>query len=164
MRRVTVPLAALGVALVAGVGLAEVPMAVSPGDVEKLAAVGDACPTFSWTEVPGSQRYELVILTAGEEEEQAREVLEETLPAGATNWTPSLEQCLERGGRYGWSVRAVGEEGASEWSALNLFEVTSRPTVAEFEEALEIVSDIWAAPPRIVRWRQAVLREARLLV
>lgn len=137
-------LAGLGIALGAGPGgassalAAERPVAVSPGS-ERGALIGDGCPTFSWGEVEGARRYELVVYRVSSDEEESRPVLRKTFPGTVESWTPSLRQCLEQGGRYAWSVRAVGGDEASEWSAPSLFEVASGPSEAEFDAAVEVV-------------------------
>ncbi len=98
----------------AGVGLAsEAPVAVSPGDASKLAVVEARCPTFSWGSVERAKSYELVAYRIGEEGEKADVVLRQTFPGSVDSWTPSLDLCLERGGRYAWSVRATGGLGRS---------------------------------------------------
>ena len=127
---------------VAGVALgAERPVAVSPGNVSKLALIEDRCPTFSWGAVPGAKQFELVVYRIGKEGEEASPVLSKRISGSALSWTPDLDLCLERGGRYAWSVRARGKKVASEWSAASLFEVASGPSEAEFEEALAIVRE-----------------------
>jgi hypothetical protein len=83
--------------------------------------------------------YELVVYAVGEESEEARPVLRQTVPGTANGWTPSLESCLDRGGQYAWSVRATGGKEASEWSSPSLFEVASGPSQAQFEEAVAVV-------------------------
>ncbi len=123
---------------------AERPVAVSPGSASTVALIGDGCPTFSWGAADGAKSYELVVYRLAEEGEEAQPVLSETLAGSASSWTPSLDRCLERGGRYAWSVRAVGGKEASEWSAPSLFEVASGPSEAEFGEALEIVRQFLA--------------------
>lgn len=115
------------------------PVTVSPGDPSKLVLVGDACPTFSWGEVDGARGYELVIYRLGEEGEEAQPVLRQRISGSALGWTPSLDRCLERSGRYAWSVRAVGSKKASKWSGPRLFQVASGPSAAEFEAALDVV-------------------------
>jgi len=115
------------------------PIAVSPGDTAKLARIGDTCPTFSWGEVEGARSYELVVYRLGEEGEEATPVLNQRISGSALSWTPSLGACLERGGRYAWSVRAVGKKAALEWSSPSLFEVASGPSEVEFEEAVRVV-------------------------
>ena len=115
---------------------ADAPVAVSPGDASRLALTGDTCPAFSWGAVSGAEGYELVVYRLTEEGEEAQPVLRQTFTGSASSWTPSLDRCLERGGQYAWSVRAVGREGSPGWSAPNLFEVASGPSEAEFEEAL----------------------------
>ena len=61
---------------VAGSGLAaEAPVTVSPGDPSEIALIGDACPTFSWSEVEGARHYELVVYRLDEEGEEAEPLL-----------------------------------------------------------------------------------------
>ena len=100
---------------------AERPVAVSPGSASKVALIGGGCPTFSWGAAEGAMRYELVVYRLVEEGEEAQPVLSETFAGSASSWTPSLDRCLERDGRYAWSVRAIGAEEASEWSALRSY-------------------------------------------
>ncbi|MCP4201729.1 MAG: hypothetical protein GY769_07320 [bacterium] len=143
-----VSLSALLLVSLAGSALAAAPpVAVSPGHVSKLATVADACPTFSWTEVQAAARYELVLYEVGEVEGESTEVLWQTVPGGATSWTPSLGLCLERGGRYAWSARAVGAKAASEWSAPSLFQVAPGPSEEELEEALDVVRSYLGTRP-----------------
>ena len=115
------------------------PVAVSPGSPEGVSLIESRCPTFSWTAVPGAESYELVVYQVGDEGEEAQPVLGETFAGSASSWTPSLDRCVERGGQYAWSVRAVAEKGALEWSSPSLFQVASGPSEAEFEEALLVV-------------------------
>jgi hypothetical protein len=61
------------------------------------------------------------------------------LSRGARSWTPSLGSCLEHGGRYAWSVRALTERGEGEWSAPALFRVTAAPSLQEVEAAMAIL-------------------------
>jgi len=131
---VLVSLALAGAALAA-----QAPVAVSPGDATKVALIRDDCPTFSWGEVEGAKSYDLVVYRLGEQNEDEEPVLRRSFPGSVDGWTPALDQCLERGGRYAWSVRAVGGKEASEWSELSLFEVASGPSEEEFEEALQVV-------------------------
>jgi len=118
---------------------AEAPVAVSPGNASKLATVESRCPTFSWGAIPAAERYELLVYRLGEEGEEAQPVLVQDFAGSVYGWTPSLDRCLERGGEYAWSVRALSEDAASNWSAPSLFQVASGPTEAEFEEALAVV-------------------------
>jgi hypothetical protein len=118
---------------------AEVPNAVSPGGAARMASIGNPCPTFSWTEVPAAEHYELVVYSVGEAEGESTQLRRHRLPGGARSWTPSLDSCLDRGGRYAWSVRAAKKEGVSEWSAPSLFEVTAESSEAELEGALEVI-------------------------
>jgi len=118
---------------------AEGPVAVSPGNTSKLALIGDTCPTFSWGEVEGAKSYELVVYRVSEQTDEAQPVLRETFAGSASSWTPSLDLCLERGGQYAWSVRAMGRKEASEWSTPSLFEVSAAPSVVEVEEAMAVL-------------------------
>lgn len=115
------------------------PLTVSPGDTSKLVLIPDACPTFSWGEVEGTESYELVVYRLREEGEEARPAFRQRFLGAVTSWTPSLGQCLRRGERYAWTVRAVGSETPSDWSAPSLFQVASGPSQAEFETALATV-------------------------
>jgi hypothetical protein len=127
----------------AGSGLAEQrPVAVSPGNATG-SLIGSTCPTFSWGEVEGAKSYEVVVYRFVGEAEEPLPVLRGSFAGSVYGWTPALDQCLERGGSYAWSVRATGAEGASNWSAPSLFEVAA-PTVGEFQEALQIVRDYLA--------------------
>lgn len=117
---------------------AERPVAVSPGSATG-AMIGDTCPTFSWGAVLGAKSYELVVYRLGEEGAEARPLLSQRISGSALSWTPSLNRCLERGGQYAWSVRALGEKAASDWSPPSLFQVASGPNEVEFEEAVAVV-------------------------
>lgn len=98
---------------------------VSPGAVERSTPAASACPTFSWTAVEGAAGYELaVFLVTREHDEETiarRPSLQQSLPAGATSWTPPADRCLDPGGRYAWSVRAHGAD--AEWSEAARFEI-----------------------------------------
>lgn len=139
LRRGRVLFVLVAVASAAVAFAAERPVAVSPGSAKGVSQVELRCPTFNWAGVAGTRSYELVVYAVGEEDEQAEQVLRQTVPGTATGWTPSLDACLERGGRYAWSVRAVGGKAASEWSQLSLFAVVAGPSEEEVEEALRVV-------------------------
>ena len=111
---------------------------VSPGHAERFPKINESCPSFSWTAVSEAQGYELVVYAASEGATPIA-VMNRTLPAGATSWTPSAEQCLSPGRRYAWSVRAVDAVGAGDWSEASLFEVSRGPSQAELRAALEVV-------------------------
>jgi hypothetical protein len=113
-------------------------VAVSPGSPTG-AAIESRCPTFSWDPVERAAAHELVVYKVGEGEQEARPVFKQEIPGSASSWTPSLESCLEGGGQYAWSIRAVGDEATSEWSVPSLFEVASGPSRAELEEVLAVV-------------------------
>lgn len=119
----------------------EAPVAVSPGHSSHLAQVDSRCPTFNWSSVPGAKAYQLMIyqLIDGDSGEKAKPVAGATVPGSALGWTPALDQCLQRGGRYAWSVRAVGEKESLPWSTPALFQVASVPSAAELDEALTLV-------------------------
>ena len=141
---------------------AEAPLAVSPGRADMGAVVESRCPTFSWGMVPGARSYELVVYQVTEEGEgDMKPVLRQSFPGSVLGWTPAMDQCLERGGQYAWSVQAAGKRGASEWSAPSLFEVAGGPSEAELEAALEIVQHYRRAPRRAPRHGQATWFRAR---
>jgi hypothetical protein len=101
--------------------------------------IADTCPTFSWGVARGASSYELLVYRLGEENEEERPVLTQTFAGSAFSWTPSLDRCLELGGQYAWSVRALSDEEESEWSAPSLFEVAGGPTEMELEKALQVL-------------------------
>jgi hypothetical protein len=106
---------------VAGEGVG--PRGVSPGRFEGPARIDTRCPTFSWVGQPDASGYEIVVLAWTPDEPRTETTLRQTLPAGALSWTPALDQCLEWGGRYAWSVSVPGAAGG--WSKPLLFEVVS---------------------------------------
>lgn len=115
------------------------PVAVSPGTASRLTWVEDRCPTFSWGAVPDAEGYELVIYSLATDRESAPAEWLEKVAGSASSWTPSVERCLDRAGQYAWSIRATGENAASEWSIPNLFAVAPAVSSEEFEEALLVV-------------------------
>ena len=122
------------------------PVPVAPGGPSRQTAVSRACPTFHWSvsmerSIAG---YELAIYRVGGDKEEglvptAEPVLHHRLPAGVGGWTLPPDRCLAPGGRYAWSVRAVGEGVEGRWSEPVLFEVAAVPSLAEVEEALEVL-------------------------
>lgn len=117
------------------------PVTVSPGHVSRLARIDRRCPTFSWGQVAGADGYELVIYRAARDDDEAPIVLRVRIDGGAGSWTPTLGRCLERGGRYAWSLRARRGESFSDWSAPALFQVASGPTATELDQALAIIRE-----------------------
>lgn len=148
-RNPTVPIVFTATALALTIPCAaQAPTPVSPGDGEASEAIQSRCPTFSWTGAEGAHGYEIALYRVeetpagdGATEETGPELLERIeLPAGSTSWTPSLGRCLERAGKYAWSVRALeGAEpgGRGTWSDASLFEVSGTPSAAEVEAAIE---------------------------
>ncbi len=114
------------------------PAAVSPGSLNGTP-IGDPCPAFSWGEVAGAKSYDLAVYRVREEVEEAEAVLWQTLPGSALSWTPPLDRCLERGGRFAWTVRAVVGSETSPWAPPSFFEVTAGHSDAEFEAALAVI-------------------------
>lgn len=117
------------------------PVAVSPGDASKLVLIADPCPTFSWGAVEGAMGHELVVYRLGDLPEETTPILRQSFSGSIDSWTPSLASCLDRGGRYAWSVRATHAREGSDWSSPNLFQVASGPTLGEVEEALALVRE-----------------------
>lgn len=120
------------------------PEAVSPGSAAG-SLIGDSCPTFSWGNVPGAEGYELVVYSTEEERAGLPPVLNQRIAGSASSWTPSLDRCLERGGSYAWSVRAMGTNEPAEWSAPRLFDVAAGPSQEEFDRALVVVQQYLAS-------------------
>ena len=120
----------------------ETPVPVSPGSPTGATRISGTCPTFLWGSVTSIQAYELVVYRVPAEDalprgSELQAVLRISLPGTAQGWTPALGQCLEPGGQYAWTLRAVedtGEPGA--WSEANVFEISAAPSVTEIEEAL----------------------------
>ena len=88
--------------------------------------------------------YELAVYRVGGNEAgglipAAEPVLHHRLPAGTGGWTLPSDRCLAPGGRYAWSVRAVGKGVEGEWSEPALFEISAVPSLVEVEEALEVL-------------------------
>jgi hypothetical protein len=119
----------------AGSAAAEAPVAVSPGTPSSLSLIGGPCPTFSWSEVSGSEGYELIVYHWSGDGDELRPLLHERFAGTVYSWTPALDQCLERGGKYAWSVQAIGGTWRSEWSAPNLFGVAAVPGQMQIETA-----------------------------
>ncbi|MFP3941237.1 MAG: hypothetical protein ACLF0P_13080 [Thermoanaerobaculia bacterium] len=132
-----------------GVLALEPVVAVSPGS-EDGARVQDRCPTFIWGDVSGAEGFELVVYRIGDGEgsripaerpDGAEVVVRQTFSGAVDSWKASLGDCLERGARYGWSVRAVGSAEPGPWSSPRLFQVTEGPSAAELEDALAVVRE-----------------------
>jgi hypothetical protein len=117
------------------------PEVVSPAGGSGEVVVEARCPTFSWAGVEGARGYELVVLKVPEGAdgigEEAPVIAAATLSAGARSWTPSLGSCLERGGRYAWSVRAAIGDDEGPWAEPALFRVAAVPSAQEVEAAME---------------------------
>lgn len=103
----------------------QAPATVSPGEITDFARVLGPCPTFSWGEVDGSSSFELAVYEVEDGLEAAQPHLMKELPGSVESFTPALASCPRYGGRYAWSVRAIGHAGPSEWAPLRLFEVGS---------------------------------------
>lgn len=123
---------------------AEVPVVGSPG-APLGVEIATACPTFHWGLVTGAEGHELVVYRLTADGDEAEALLRKRFKAPIDGWTLSSGDCLERGGRYAWAVRALGAEGESPWSAPNLFRVARGPSEAELERALQVVRDYFAA-------------------
>ncbi|MCP4663726.1 MAG: hypothetical protein GY856_50725 [bacterium] len=123
------------------------PVAVSPGHPGASPVIADRCPTFNWGSVEGARAYELVVVRLPEDQEAAEPepLIRVTLPGSAHGWTPALERCLVRGGRYAWSLRARRDDGLGEWSEASFFRVAAAPSAAEVEQALAVLQAYLAA-------------------
>lgn len=131
--RGVVPSAVCGVLAATVVFAGSGPVTVSPGDASELVSVRDICPTFSWGGVDGASSYELIIYRLGIEGQVAKRVYTRRIPAAALAWTPSLDRCLEWGGRYAWSVRAHMVDGPTAWAEPSLFRVPPTSVVGRSE-------------------------------
>lgn len=108
---------------------------VSPGSALALALVESRCPTFSWAAVAGAREYELVVYRLGDNGEPEDPELLRRFSGTVSSWTPALDRCFERGGRYAWAIRALADRGDSEWSPASLFEVADPPGAIVLPEA-----------------------------
>jgi hypothetical protein len=120
------------------------PQPVSPGRLEGSPSTSGACPVFSFTGFEEAQGYELVALQipAGahaDNVDAATVALHVQLPAGASTWSPPLDDCLQAGSRYLWAVRARIDGVNGEWSQPSRFEVPLQPSSKELDWALEIL-------------------------
>ena len=125
------------------------PTPVSPGAKERVTAVSEVCPTFNWAGVEGAIAYELAVFAAPSLPADAapshpgeiplRPILQQRIPGGALGWTPPAGRCLQRGGTYGWLVRAVFREGPGTWSEPHSFRVHNPVSEEEVRNALEVL-------------------------
>ncbi len=135
-------------AAAAAAGATAPPMTVSPGSADRLSLIADRCPTFSWGGVTDAGGYELVVYRVADGA-AAVEAVREVFPGSVFSWTPDLDRCLAAGGQYAWSVRALADRGASDWSAPALVKVAAPPGELEFLEALAVVQRYLAANPGV---------------
>ncbi len=122
-------------------------VAVSPGETSRSVEAASACPTFSWSAAAGATGYELAVLRLDRQEEPET-VWIRTVAGSATSWSPSRSDCLEAGGRYAWTVRALGPVATSaepDWAEARRFEVPDAPDDDEVAAALATLE----------RWRRA---------
>ena len=140
-RRAFVITMLLNIIAAAGGATGDRPVPVSPGDRSRLVPVDDRCPTFSWAQVAAADRYELVVYEVGRDRESAPVALRVSIDGRAASWTPTSERCLERGGRYAWSLRALRGESVSGWSTPAMFRVLPGPRAEELHEALAILRE-----------------------
>jgi hypothetical protein len=112
-----------------GVERGQLPVAVSPGGQEG-PSIASPCPTFSWVDEPTTLPLQLAVFDLGKEPRvpnatsaplAAPAVIQESLPAGATSWTPPLRLCLKPGNRYAWSVASEVQESQRRWSEPRFF-------------------------------------------
>ena len=132
----------LAIAATPSDALAKAPQPVSPGAATPGAIAESRCPTFSWAGVPGARGYELAVFRLAEApDEEPALVTRVALPGGARGWTPPVGDCLERGGRYAWSVTAAAvsrdaQAAALDWATPYLFEVEKGPSADELARAV----------------------------
>ena len=113
---------------------------VSPGELDREVEAASACPSFSWSQEPGAQGYQLAVFRIADDEEPEL-LLDHVVEGSATAWQPAREACLEPGGRYAWTVRALGAadaaEGSADWAPARRFTVSAAPADEEVASALE---------------------------
>jgi len=133
--------------MASGLGAAESPEAVSPGNEIRAIVIDQVCPTFSWAQVPGASAYQIAVFEMGERyeglsyyEDQAGlniPVLVRNIHGTASSWTPSLEEALSNGGRYVWFVQARDAYGSSTWSVGKKFAVRAPMGLTEIKEKMK---------------------------
>lgn len=122
------------------------PVAVSPGSARAFLPIDSRCPTFTWSRAAEDGGYELTVYRLDEERDPATLETRVELPAGTGSWTASGTDCLERAGRYAWSVRALAADGpASEWAEPKLFRWPESTPVPDLEHALRTLERYHAA-------------------
>lgn len=119
-------------------GTTDAPVAASPGSPDG-ARIQTECPTFTWSEVDHATAYELVIYRLAAEGGQSAPVLRKRFPYPVDGWTPGVDECLEAGVRYAWSIRGFADDKATNWSIPTLFEVVAATDQKSVEEAMAIV-------------------------
>jgi hypothetical protein len=125
---------------------------ISPGAAEPVVETADACPTFSWAATRSSGAVRIVVVDVTDGDRLApggaanEVVLEARLPGGARSWTPSADECLERGRAYRWFV--LDAEAETVPTAGYAFEISEVPTVAAIEWAREVLRRHLGAPAR----------------
>jgi len=120
------------------------PRPVSPGRSSSRPSIAQSCPSFSFSASPDAASHELAVLRLAPDQgaddlEHSSVALRVEIPAGATSWSPSLDECLEAGADYAWVIRARTEVGAGEWSEPAWFSVPLAPSTQELESALRIL-------------------------
>lgn len=127
--------AAVVLALGIPAAAAEGPQPVSPGGRTRASYAEARCPTFLWAGVPRATGYEVAVFRVGDAGEEPVLVTRASVAGDARGFT--LSDCLERGGRYAWSVAAAGTE--LRWSQPFLFEIERAPSLEEVEEAIAVL-------------------------
>jgi hypothetical protein len=126
---------------------------IAPGDTRIFEVAASRCPTFHWGGVGSAPRIELVVYRLGDvaaptvDSSMASPALRVVLPGTARGWTPSLDRCLDPGGRYAWVLRGVGQADASEWSRPRLFRVPRAPSPDELSAAIEVLKRFAESAP-----------------
>ena len=141
-------LVSLLVTLAAGLTLAEeakgvVVVPVSPGAPETTTTVAGPCPPFDWSSVGEPESIELAVYRMPDPGKdgsapEPEELYWLILPGSARGWTPSLDRCLQPGGRYAWALRAVTSDGLGEWSPVYFFQIP-QPTAIDVQRALAVI-------------------------
>jgi hypothetical protein len=126
---------------------ATVPVPVSPASDLEMAVVESRCPTFSWGSVADARAYELIVYRLDDDGAPTDPELRRAFPGGVTSWTPTLESCLERGGRYAWAIRAATAEGSTPWSPATIFDIAELPGWISRREAVALAQRLLAAAP-----------------
>lgn len=132
----------LAIMLLFGTSWGNTAVPVSPED-----AIGQSCPTFSWSLADGAVSYRIEVYERETTELPSQEVMSSIagpvrvreIAAPALTWTPSADECLTGGVKYVWYVRGANDKGEGQWSGGIGFQTEASALTAEQMNAVQEV-------------------------